>query len=99
MSIIDGKELTMQEPDPEVRILGRVIGTASGWDSLDQESMAFYYFDPVEGVDIPASECLGVLFEEGRFVTYDEEGKETWSADIISVLRDVKPREVAMRGE
>lgn len=70
----------------EWTVLGRVIGTATGWDTLDGSDIILYEFVPTPEIDLPSGD-LGVLFEKGLFQTYDDEGKETFIRDMIATLR------------
>lgn len=74
----------------EVKVLGRIIGTASGWDVLDDHILCFYAFEPsIEyASEFKEDECLTISFETGMF-TYEHEGNTT-EHDIIHALKEVE---------
>lgn len=69
-------------------ILGRNIGTASGWDHADAFVMQLYDFEPADDVDLPSG-TLCIDFEKGIAETFDDEGKTLISKDIVLALFDV----------
>jgi hypothetical protein len=72
----------------EWTVLGRVIGTATGWDDIDGSDFILYDFVPTSEVDLPSGE-LCVLLEKGLFEMYDDAGDVKFSADIVTTLRDI----------
>jgi hypothetical protein len=76
-------------------VLGRKIGTATGWDQADTFVMQIYDFEPADGVGLPASECLSFDFENGVAETYDEKGKTTESRDLVTSLFGIVPTRAA----
>ena len=75
----------------DVIVLGRVIGTASGWDTDGADNYQYFEFDPANGVNIPVSEVLSISYDSGTFETWKSstyEGGVTWGADIIDTLKD-----------
>lgn len=70
-------------------VLGRDIGTGSGWDQIDMVQIVIYDFIPSFGVDLPRGD-LSVEYDNGYFKMYDDDvGEVTWSADMVERLRDV----------
>lgn len=69
-------------------VLGRVIGTATGWDQCDTFVMMLYDFEPANDVDLPAGD-INIDFENGVVETFNEEGKVVLSKDIVLALFDV----------
>lgn len=69
----------------EVKILGRVLGTASGWDGDLGENVWFYDFKPNEGIDLPAGD---LLFDEtnGMIGLTTDEGEISNGQDICKFL-------------
>ena len=67
-------------------ILGRVIGTATGWDQTDTFAVNLYNFEPANGVSIPAADCLSIQFEDGLAKIYSDDGKILRSIDIITAI-------------
>ena len=64
------------EPQPRmnVKVLGTLIGTASGWDAVDTTIFSFYDFEPV----IPLlkefkNTSISIDFDSGEFESYDLE--------------------------
>jgi hypothetical protein len=73
----------------EWTVLGRVVGTGTGWDLADTFAMQVYDFEPAVGIDLPASEFMLFDFEKGVAETFDEDGKVTSSSDLVRVLSGV----------
>jgi hypothetical protein len=74
-------------------VLGRTIGTATGWDG-DMEPMIIYDFIPYKEVKLPHGD-LSIDFMKGLFITYDPDGNEVQSLDMIEILmtlpKEAKP--------
>lgn len=71
----------------DVTIMGRRIGTASGWDVPVDHMLCFYDFVPEPGVPIQSDVTLAVCFDSGTFETYnDDNGEVVWSADAVPIL-------------
>lgn len=66
-------------------VLGRVIGTASGWDGLDFNAILFFDFHPAPGIAIPPG-MISVMYDSGKVEIADDDGNITFSADLIDVL-------------
>jgi hypothetical protein len=84
-------------------ILGRVIGTATGWEYVplgpfqaNTFVMQLYDFEPADGVRLPADGCITFDFEKGLAETFDDAGRLKQSFDIISSLHDAKQKDVAL---
>ena len=75
----------MDDERLEVIVLGRLLGTASGWDRADDEFPYFYDFSPAEGVPIEAAYLLNVDYNKGIISTENREGKELWREDIAKL--------------
>lgn len=71
----------------EFRVLGRKVGSASGWDDVTDHGIILYDFQPAPGVPIPPGDTV-FEFESGVIEQSDESGV-IWSKDMIEVLRDV----------
>lgn len=72
------------------KFLGREIGTVEGWDEgSGVESFCLYDFTPAPKIDLPKTDCLWIMVTQGRFVTDDDDGKETFSADILTTLSQI----------
>lgn len=80
----------------EWTVLGRSIGTASGWDQADTFSMMLYDFEPTQGVDLPAG-TLCIDFESGLAETYDDAGNVVTSQDLVLAISklSIQPKEAA----
>ncbi len=78
----------------ELTVLGRILGTHTGWDLADTDSFQFYDFLPADGVVIPATDCLFVDFSKGLYEAYfgDDIGAR---GDLIDALKDL-PRSEAI---
>ena len=74
-------------------VLGRIIGTGTGWDQSDDHAFCIYDFEPVEGIDLIATDCLNVDTVKGWFEF--EVGEGTARHDIIGTLRNIPRTEGA----
>lgn len=72
----------------EATVLGRVIGTATGWDMHDTMVFGFYDFEPADGVPLLGGQ-VDVNFETGKFTVYDDDGAPVTSIDLVSALAGV----------
>ncbi len=68
-------------------ILGRVIGTATGWDQSDTFSIMLYDFHPADNVSIAGGDVL-IEFEKGLWEVYDGNGTVIRQGDLIEALRN-----------
>lgn len=69
----------------EWEVLGRVVGTATGWDQQDTWIMMLYDFEPAEGVELPSGD-VSFDFERGLATTYNDEGEPVETVDLIASL-------------
>lgn len=69
-------------------VLGRNIGTATGWDQVDTFVMMLHDFEPVDGVDLPSGD-INIDFEKGVVVAFDDDANVISSKDIVLALFDV----------
>lgn len=74
-------------PSPLV-ILGRTIGTFTGWDQGDTLAFDYYGFKPVEGLPIPACD-LNVDYDNGYFSHYNDAGNKLGEWDIVTCLQAI----------
>lgn len=74
----------MDKREP-VTILGKFVGTATGWDQVDDLAIVLYEFEPYEGFEVP-TDNLTVDFVAGTVKNYDDEGNETFNTDMITVM-------------
>lgn len=77
----------------EWTVLGRVIGTATGWDQADTFVIGLYDFEPAENVKLPETDCLWIDFESGTAQTFDEGGNVETSHDIVAALAPLPIKE------
>lgn len=72
----------MIEERMEVIVMGRALGTASGWDQADNEAIFFYDFVPYSATGLKACETLLIDFPSG-----------TWSGgnEITDLKEDLIP--------
>lgn len=82
----------MQERHEYV-VLGRIIGTAAGWDQVGDWSINFYEFEPAPGVPLPVAEALFFDSETGLFEAYDDAGNVVFHQDAIVTLLAVPKKE------
>lgn len=57
----------------EVKVLGKVIGTASGWDPVEECHVQFYSFHGAKTLprEMHFVECLAIDFTSGIYRCYD----------------------------
>lgn len=67
-------------------ILGRYVGTASGWDQVDDWSLCLYDFEPYEGFYATKGTTLTVDFERGVVQSVSDDGKVEYEADMLETL-------------
>lgn len=79
----------MSDKRSEWIVLGRVIGTGIGWDSMDESTFCIYQFEPVADINLPVTDCLSVDTHYGYFEWDGDEGKPV-KADIVSVLHHLQ---------
>lgn len=85
-------EETHEEDRIEVDVLGRNLGTASGWDGDMGECIWFYDFEPDEGIDLPKG-MIQIDYNKGIMgVPDDESGVITDAFDIVVFLSKVEKR-------
>jgi hypothetical protein len=65
-------------------VLGREIGTGTGWDG-ELDSFTIYNFKPEHEVKLPEGD-LHIDFIKGLFLQYTDDGEETFQADMIEIL-------------
>ena len=70
-------------------VMGRRIGTYTGWDGDDEECV-YYGFRYHSGVNLPTSD-LSVNYKLGQFRVYDEQGTLTFQCDAIPILARLDP--------
>lgn len=72
-----------------VIILGRKLGTASGWDQPDHWAICFYDFAPDSNPDKTTDICLNVEFNRGVYELYKGEGSTPYSTGpLVNFVMD-----------
>jgi hypothetical protein len=70
-------------------LLGRDIGSASGWDQHDTFVFGLYDFTPAEGLGLPSGDVtIDVI--AGTIGIHNDNGSLIESADLITALKDAK---------
>lgn len=77
----------------QVIILGRLLGTASGWDGADDPAVAYYDFEPEAGVRLQAGSFVEFSLDTGNVVYYNEDGDKTVTVDLVSLCQDIPKME------
>ncbi len=68
----------------DVVVLGRKLGTADGWDTIDTASFVFYDFIS-EVESLVTADTLNVDFENGVIETRTGD-RELFTADIVTAI-------------
>jgi hypothetical protein len=83
----------MEEETHEVKVLGRIVGVASGWDQVDDWSIVLYDFVPSKQPGQRTTLEIGHLtvnYEEGKFQYFnDDNGELDYEQDMIGVLMTI----------
>lgn len=69
----------------EWKLIGRIAGTATGWDQQDTFIITLYDFKPAKGVKLPSGDVT-VDFEAGTVCVHDADGEPIETADIVAAL-------------
>lgn len=83
----------MEDARIDAVVCGRKIGTADGWDQVENNFIVLYEFEPGTGITIPAGD-LAVDYDGGRFEILNDDGEVTFEADIVATLAGL-PQEAA----
>lgn len=73
-------------------VLGRAIGTVTGWDEADDYCIILHNFIPSAGLPMPTGELV-INYDRGLIQTFGDGGVETFQADMVEALRHL-PRSV-----
>lgn len=76
----------------EAKILGRVIGTADGWDQVDDQAICLYDFQPNSATTLPNGTLTFDSVTGDLRVESPEDGEPLFVGDAVTVLA-VVPRE------
>jgi len=78
--------IDMTDKRVEFTVLGRIIGTGTGWDEMDNCHLIIYDFQPGERFPHIPEGDLGVNFNAGTFEYHDDQGNMIASYDIVKEL-------------
>lgn len=67
-------------------ILGREVGTATGWDHLDTFVIQLIDFQANPASKLPSGEFVSFDFEQGFATVWKENGTEKETVDIIEAI-------------
>lgn len=73
-----------------VTILGRHLGTSTGWDGNSDLSITFYNFIPADGVTTLFTDAHGTLnldLENGLIIVFNEEGNVVEQDDLLKRIK------------
>lgn len=73
----------------QIHLLGREIGTASGWDEIDTLIVAYYDFHPIADAGLPACGLLTIYYNLGAITVDEVEGLNQQSFKIIDIIRNL----------
>ena len=80
----------MTEHKMRVITLGRLLGTATGWDGDPGECFWFYDFEPAPGVALAACASLNIDLLKGEVIAQDKEGNAIGEAvDIVALCAEL----------
>ena len=69
----------------KLEVLGYEIGTASGWDSCDDEVLQFYDFESsLEG--LPSCSCITINYTTGIAQIYYDDGTEVSNQNLLQLI-------------
>lgn len=78
----------MDDERTECCLLGRVIGTATGWDDAGNNlSIMLYDFMPINGSLLPAGESVVFDMTKGTAISFDENGNEIHKVNILDAMQ------------
>jgi hypothetical protein len=79
----------------EWAILGRVIGTASGWNQGDTFALNLYDFEPAPDVPLPKGTPF-ICFESGKVEYWSEQEpfEVVQSFDLLDVLANARRKQL-----
>lgn len=75
----------------DVIVLGRKIGTVSGWDESDFQVLCFYDFKSLVE-DIPNAPLIFINFTEGEWAISNEDESKV-SGDLMPILATLPRKE------
>ncbi|MCX6783352.1 MAG: hypothetical protein NTZ20_05220 [Candidatus Levybacteria bacterium] len=70
-------------------VLGRSIGSATRCYRAKVCFIQLNDFIPYPNVDLPACSCLGINYESGLFIGYNDKGGIVYERDMLEVVRMV----------
>jgi len=76
----------MNEDRVEFTVLGRLLGTGTGWDDIGTNRMLLYDFESAKEYALPNGNLI-IDFEDGSFEYYDEDGDILASFDILDIMK------------
>lgn len=77
-----------EEDRIEIKVLGTLIGTASGWDDVDVNHLQYYdfipdpSFTPFQRESFSNSTCMSINLDTGLVETYGDKGEVIWSGNL-----------------
>lgn len=81
----------MEKDRIDVIIMGRKLGTATGYD-LEGTGLVFYDFFSDDGIDLPSGDTW-FLFDKGIAGVYDNNGIMEAATDLVPVLAKIERTE------
>jgi hypothetical protein len=75
-------------------VRNREIGSHTQLERITDKIAGFHDFRPIRGIPLQPTDCLIVDLEMNQFTALDEDGTETFVADIDPVLAKAPQREL-----
>jgi hypothetical protein len=88
-----GLEIMLERKRTVIR--NRELGSHTQLERITDKIAGFHNFKPVQGLPLPAAYCLIVDLEMNQFTALDEDGTETFTANIDPILAKAPQRELA----
>lgn len=89
----DTKGTVMSDNEDErvkFTVLGRIIGTGTGFDYTDEGDFVIHDFEPIPELSkLPKNCSLDVRYTKGLFEQYDDEGERIEAWDMVDLLHPI----------
>jgi hypothetical protein len=80
--------MSNEEGRLDYSICGRLVGTVTGWDYVNELVVQLYDLMPHPDYKGPSDGYVDFDFERGKIEARDEDGEVTASCDLIDAIKD-----------